>query len=158
MSIKIVPINEGEALALLKFEINNRSFFEKSCPSRGDKYYEIDNFKAILKELVREQEQGLHYMYLIKNNDDEIVGRVNLVDVIRGNINKAELGYRIGKDHSKKGYGKKAVRLVLEEALNIHKVHRVEAGTSMNNIASQKVLEASGFRKVGVYNKYIYRK
>ncbi|MGL5574587.1 MAG: GNAT family N-acetyltransferase [Sarcina sp.] len=155
MNIKIVPINEKDALDLLEFEIKNRNFFEESCPSRGDKYYEVDNFKAILKELIREQEQGLHYMYLIKN-DDKIVGRVNLVDIIRGNMNKAELGYRIGENHTKKGYGKKAVELILDEVLNTHKFHRIEAGISIGNIASQKILEASGFRKVGVYNEYIY--
>ncbi|MGL4655577.1 MAG: GNAT family N-acetyltransferase [Sarcina sp.] len=156
MSIRIVPINEKDSLDLLEFEIQNRSFFEENCPSRGDKYYEVDNFKEILKDLIREQKQGLHYMYLIKNNNNEIVGRINLVDVIRGNMNKAELGYRIAQAHTQKGYAKKAVKLVLDEALNTHKFHRIEAGTSIDNIASQKILEVSGFRKVGVYNKYIY--
>ena len=57
-------------------------FFEKSCLVRGDEYYEENNFKKILKELIKEQEQGIHYMYLIKNDNDEIVGRINLVDII----------------------------------------------------------------------------
>ena len=156
MSIRIIPINEKDGQDLLKFEIDNRSFFEESCMPRGDKYYEENNFKEILKELIKEQEQGIHYMYLIKDNNDEIVGRINLVDIIRGNMNKAELGYRIAKDHNGRGYGKTAVELVLGEALNIHKLHRIEAGTAIENIASQKVLESSGFRKVGIYNKYIY--
>lgn len=156
MSIRIIPINEKDGYDLLKFEIDNRSFFEESCVSRGDKFYEENNFKKILKELIKEQEQGMHYMYLIKDKNDEIVGRINLVDVIRGNINKAELGYRIAKAHNGKGYGKKAVELILGEALNIHKLHRIEAGTARENVASQRVLEFSGFRKVGIYNKYIY--
>lgn len=156
MSIRIIPINEKDRYELLKFEIDNRSFFEESCISRGDKYYEEDNFKEILNELIKDQEQGTHYMYLIKDNNDEIVGRINLVDIIRGNMNKAELGYRIAKVHNGKGYGKKAVELILGEALNIHKLHRIEAGTDIENIASQKVLEYNEFRKVGIYNKYIY--
>ena len=89
-------------------------------------------------------------------DNDEIVGRINLVDVIRGSMNKAELGYRIAEKHQGKGYGKKAIELVLGEALNIHKLHRIEAGSAIENIASQKILESSGFRKVGIYNKYIY--
>lgn len=44
---------------------DNRSFFEEGCLSRGDKYYEEDNFKRILKELKNEQEQGMHYLYHI---------------------------------------------------------------------------------------------
>ncbi|MEG1002948.1 MAG: GNAT family protein [Clostridium sp.] len=156
MSIRIIGINEKDWHDLLKFEIDNRSFFEESCISRGDKYYEENNFKEILRELIKEQEQGIHYMYLIKNNNDEIVGRINLVDIIRGNMNKAELGYRIAKTHTGRGYGKKAVELILREALNIHKLHRIESGTAIGNIASQNILESSGFRKVGIYNKYIY--
>lgn len=156
MSIRIIPINEKDGQNLLKFEIDNRSYFEESCMSRGDKYYEEDTFKKILNGLIEEQQQGIHYMYLIKESNDEIVGRINLVDIIRGNMNKAELGYRISKDHTGKGYGKKAVELILEEALNIHKLHRIEVGTSIVNIASQRILECNGFRKVGIYNKYIY--
>ena len=156
MSIRIIAINEKDGPDLLKFEIDNRSFFEKSCLARGDEYYEENNFKKILKELIKEQEQGIHYMYLIKNDNDEIVGRINLVDVIRGSMNKAELGYRIAEKHQGKGYGKKAIELVLGEALNIHQLHRIEAGSAIENIASQKILESSGFRKVGIYNKYIY--
>ena len=155
MSIRIIAINEKDGQDLLKFEIDNRSFFEESCLSRGDKYYEETNFKEILRELIKEQEQGIHYMYLIKDDNDEIVGRINLVDIIRGNMNKAELGYRIAQTHIGKGYGKKAVELILREALNIHKLHRIEAGTAVENITSQKILESSGFRKVGIYNKYI---
>ena len=156
MSIRIIPINEKDRYDLLKFEIDNRSFFEESCISRGDKYYEENNFKEILKELIKEQEHGTHYMYLIKDDNDEIVGRINLVEIIRGNMNKAELGYRIAKVHNGKGYGKKAVEFILGEALNIHKLHRIEAGTAIENIASQKVLESNEFRKVGIYNKYIH--
>ncbi|MEG0238017.1 MAG: N-acetyltransferase, partial [Clostridium sp.] len=66
MSIRIIGINEKDWHDLLKFEIDNRSFFEESCISRGDKYYEENNFKEILRELIKEQEQGIHYMYLIK--------------------------------------------------------------------------------------------
>lgn len=156
MSIRIVPINEKDGRGLLKFENDNRSFFEESCISRGDKYYEENNFKEILKELIKDQEKGIHYMYLIKDDNDEIVGRINLVEIIRGNMNKAELGYRIAKAHTGQGYGKKSTELILSEALNIHKLHRIEAGTSIGNIASQKILEHNGFRKVGVYDKYIY--
>lgn len=156
MGIRIIAINEKDGLDLLKFEIENRNFFEESCMSRGDKYYEEDNFKLILNELIKEQEKGMHYMYLIKDNNDEIVGRINLVEIIRGNMNKAELGYRIAKKHIGRGYGKKAVKLALKEALSVHKLHRIEAGTNIENIASQKILEFNGFRKVGIYNKYIY--
>ena len=140
---------------LLKFELVNRDFFENTCLSRGDSYYEIDNFKSILEELIEEQEKRLVYMYLIYNDGNEIIGRVNLVDVKIGSFNKAELGYRIGEVHQGKGYATKAIELILEEAVNKYKFHRIEAGTSVNNIGSQIVLIKNGFQFVGKQEKYI---
>lgn len=151
--IKLLSISDKEGL--LKFELTNRKFFEDTCLPRGDSYYEVQNFNSIIEELVQDQEKGLVYMYLIYNNFNEIIGRVNLVDVQRGNFNKAELGYRIGEIHQGKGYATKAVNLILKEATNKYKLHRIEAGTSINNIASQIVLIKNGFQFVGKQEKYI---
>jgi len=155
MEISIQLLSVSDMDKLLKFELLNRDFFENTCQSRGDNYYEIDNFKNILEELIDEQEKGLVYMYLIYNNANEIIGRVNLVDVQRGGFNKAELGYRMGQVHQGKGYATKAVKLILEEAEKKHKLHRIEAGTSANNISSQIVLIKNGFQFVGKQEKYI---
>ena len=140
---------------LYEFELSNRSFFERTCPSRGDDYYEMDNFKDILESLIREQENGLVYMYLIYNNLNEIVGRVNLVDIQVETYNKAELGYRIGENHQGKGYGTKAVNMILEKALSTHGIHKILAGTSSKNIASQNVLIKNGFEFVEKQDNYI---
>lgn len=142
---------------LFKFELENRLFFEKVGLPRVDSYYDFDNFKIIIKELIMEQEKGLLYMYLIMDDCENIVGRINLVSIMRGPLNKAEIGYRVGEDHQGKGYGTNAVRLVLDEAVKKHKLHRVEAGTSPDNIGSQIVLIKNGFQFVGRYNEYIYQ-
>lgn len=96
-------------------------------------------------------------MYLIKDNCGKIVGRVNLVSIVRGSFNKAEIGYRISEEHQGKGYSTKAVKLVLDEAANKYKLHRIEAGASPDNIGSQIVLIKNGFQFTGRYNKYIYQ-
>lgn len=155
MGISIQLLSVSDMDNLLKFELRNRGFFENTCPPRGNKYYNIDNFKSILEELVDEQEKGLAYMYLIYNSVNEIIGRVNLVNVKRGGVNKAELGYRIGQVYNGKGYATKAVKLILQEAVEKHKLHRIEAGTSANNISSQSVLIKNGFQFVGKQEKYI---
>ena len=154
--ITIKLLNIGDMKELLEFEIKNRSFFEETCLTRGDSYYEFKYFKDIVSELISEQNKGMHYMYIARNSEDNIVGRVNLVDVVRGNFNKAEIGYRIGKEYTGRGYGEKAVKLALYDAANKYKLHRIEAGVSTENIASQKVLIKNGFSKVGTYNKYIF--
>ena len=155
VTIKILEVSDTQEL--FKFELENRRFFEEAGFPRDDRYYELENFKAVVRDLTEEQEKGMIYMYLIKSGTDDIVGRVNLVSVVRANFNKAELGYRIGEKHQRKGYATTAVKLVLNEAKIKHKLHRIEAGTSPDNIGSQIVLIKNGFQFVGRYNKYIYQ-
>ena len=80
-----------------------------------------------------------------------------MVSVIRSNLNNAEIGYRIGEEHQGKGYATYAVGLLLEEAEKTHKLHRIEAGTSHNNIGSQVVLVKNGFQFTGRNSKFIYQ-
>jgi len=155
--IMIDLLDESDAKELFAFELKNRAFFERIGFPRGDSYYEPNNFNAILKESVEEQQKGLSYMYLIKNHNGMILGRINLLSLVRGCFNKAELGYRIGEEHQGKGYATSAVKLILDKAVNDHKLHRIEAGTSPDNIGSQIVLIKNGFQFVGRYNKYIYK-
>ncbi|MBL4933218.1 GNAT family N-acetyltransferase [Clostridium paridis] len=150
-------LKESDAQELFKFELKNRAFFERVGFPRGDNYYELNSFNTIIKELVQEQDNGLVYMYLIKDHAGMILGRINLVSIERGCFNKAELGYRVGEEHQGKGYVTSAVKLILDEAANKHGLHRLEAGTSPNNIGSQIALIKNGFQFVGRYNKYIYK-
>jgi [ribosomal protein S5]-alanine N-acetyltransferase len=154
--IYIKKLEESDIESLYKFELENRLFFESVGLGRDESYYIADNFSNIIKELVVEQEKGLVYMYLVWDSSNNIVGRVNLISVVRGNFNKAELGYRIGERHQGKGYATRAVGLVLGEAAGKHKLHRIEAGTSPGNIGSQIVLIKNGFQFTGRNNKYHY--
>lgn len=155
MKISIKPINISCVDELLEFETVNRKFFEKTCPPRGERYYDFNVFKSILEELIIEQDKGLVHMYLIYDKHNKIVGRVNLVDIERDDYTKAELGYRIGEEHQGKGYATEAVKLILDEAINIHSINKVVAGTSSKNTASQNVLIKNGFKLIGTQENYI---
>jgi ribosomal-protein-alanine N-acetyltransferase len=148
-------LEESDERELFTFELKNRAFFEKVGFPREDNYYELNNFNTIIKESIEEQERGLVNIYLIKNHNGMVLGRINLVSIVRGIFNKADLGYRIGEEHQGKGYATSAVKLILDKAVNNHKIHRIEAGTSPDNIGSQIVLIKNGFQFVGRYNKYI---
>lgn len=154
--IIIKLLDKSDTEELFMFEVKNKTFFEITCLPRGNNYYELTNFTTIVKELVDEQDKGLLYMYLIYDTYGKIIGRVNLVSIIRGDFNKAELGYRIGEEYQGKGYATSAVKLVLDEAINKHKLNRIEAGTSPDNIASQIVLIKNGFEFFGRTTNHIY--
>lgn len=155
ISIKRLSLDDADSL--FKFEIENRSYFNTIGLYRSDSYYNRDSFQEIIESLVGEQEKDIHYMYLVMNMQGEVIGRVNLTDVIKEPLNKAELGYRIGEKHQGKGFATAAVKLVMKQAYLVHKLHRIEAGTSPQNIGSQIVLIKNGFQFVGKYNQYILK-
>lgn len=153
-SIKIKLLTQMDTNELFEFENENREYFQSIGLARADEYYQYEYFEQIVKELVCEQDKGLLYMYLVIDQYGNIVGRVNLTDIKQEPFKKAELGYRIGEVYQGKGYATSAVKLILKQANQSHKLHRIEAGTSPQNIGSQIVLIKNGFQFVGRYNQY----
>lgn len=141
MDISLNLLQESDAEALLEFETENRSFFEKMVPSRGDDYYAWTTFGKRHQELLEEQERGLSYFYLIKDSAGNIAGRINLVDIDAA-AGTAEIGFRVGESHAGNGIGNKALNLLLNTQSAVDKVH---AKTTTVNKASQKMLEKNGF-------------
>ena len=66
---------------------------------------------------------------------------------------KAEIGYWIGKRYWNNGIATEAVRSVVAFAFGMLELHRVYASTDVTNLASQRVLEKSGFETEGVLKK-----
>lgn len=155
MGIHIDLLSIKDAQELLEFELANKEYFERGLPPRGASYYNLENMKSIISEIDEEQKQGLCYMYLIRDTNDEVVGRVNIFSVVRSIFQSCEIGYRIGEKHTGKGYGTKAVKLACDEAFKTHKLHRIEAGTAPDNIGSQIVLIKNGFQFIGRASKVI---
>ena len=155
-NVTIHLVREEDTNEILEFEKENRAYFESMIPGRGDAYYDIDNFKEIMADILEEQEKGRRYMYIIRNEAGEMVGRVNLFSIVRSILEKAEIGYRIGEKHTGQGYATEAVRLLVDEAFTRLDLHRLEAGTSPKNIGSQVVLVKNGFQFVGRFRQFIH--
>ncbi|EEL50688.1 MULTISPECIES: GNAT family N-acetyltransferase [Bacillus cereus group] len=146
MEIYIEKIKKQDAEELFAFECYNRTFFEKTVPSRGEDYYVYDTFLYKLDELLQEQNEGISHFYLIRNTEKQIVGRINLID-IKTEKQLGYLGYRVGEKWIGKGIASHAVRLLLGKAENYH-IHEVYAKTTNNNIASRIVLERNHFSRI----------
>lgn len=147
MNITLSQLTYVDMESLYTFELTNRAYFEKMVPSRGDDYYEFNNFQKQNLMLIHEQEQERSYFYLIKNELGQIVGRINLTDIDKKQL-LGHIGYRVGDEHSSKGIANKALKLLLTIASN-KGIRQIAAKTTTNNIASQKVLEKNGFIYTG---------
>jgi ribosomal-protein-alanine N-acetyltransferase len=65
------------------------------------------------------------------------------------------LGYWVDKDHLRRGLARAAVDFLGEQGLELG-LHRLEAGTMVENVASQRVLEACGYEQFGMAPKLLF--
>ena len=142
--ISLELLSEENSLDVYSFEKENQEYFERNLSPRPANYFDLEGFKEITRELLREQENHDVYMHLIRDTQGVMVGRINL-SVLENNRKTAELGYRIGENVSNLGYASEAVKLVLEKAFMTYDFNRIIAGTATGNLASQRVLLKNGF-------------
>lgn len=83
---------------------------------------------------------------MLVGDGGEILGRVNLVDVLVGS---AELGYRIAQRAAGQGLASRAVREVCDLAVTAYGLTTLRAETTVDNLASRNVLARSGFVATG---------
>ncbi len=146
MEITLHLLQQQDEAGLFQFESENREFFERLVPSRGDDFYVFENFVSRHRELLKEQEEGFANFYLIKNDAGDILGRINLVDIDK-NHQTAEIGFRIGANYGGQGIGNRALNLLLNTDLGLKKIN---GKTTTVNQASQIILTKNGFKQVGM--------
>ena len=61
----------------------------------------------------------------------------------------AEIGYGIAASRRGRGFATMAVELVIKEVERGGVVKRLVAETAVGNVASEKVLESNGFKRIG---------
>lgn len=137
-------LDARHAPALLRFERENREFFARSVPDRGDAYF--TGFAMRHAELLAEQATGRIHLHVLVDDDGAVLARFNLVDVADGN---AELGFRVAERVTGRGVATDGVRRVCELARDDYELHRLFASAARANAASLAVLRSTGFVPVG---------
>jgi ribosomal-protein-alanine N-acetyltransferase len=84
-----------------------------------------------------------------------IVGRVTLSNIVRGPFQSCTIGYWMGAEDTGRGHATAAVEQISRLAFGELALHRIEAGTMPENIASRRVLERNNFARIGVAPAYL---
>ncbi|MER5214622.1 GNAT family N-acetyltransferase [Streptomyces sp. NPDC002838] len=138
--VRVERLRADHAEALLAFERENREYFARTVPDRGDGYFA--GFAARHAALLAEQDAGVCHFHVVVDEEGHLIGRVNLVDVEGGS---AELGYRVGERAAGKGVATAAVAKVCRMAGTAYGLTSIAAVTTLDNGASRAVLERNAF-------------
>jgi [ribosomal protein S5]-alanine N-acetyltransferase len=137
-------LQAGHAQAVLAFELANRAYFATFITDRGDDFF--DRFADRVSSTLAVQDAGIDAYYVLVADDGSILGRFNLFKLKDGS---AELGYRVAERVAGRGVATATVRELCRLAVERHGLRTLRAATSLDNVASQKVLAKAGFVPVG---------
>ncbi|MGA5205319.1 GNAT family N-acetyltransferase [Streptomyces variegatus] len=143
--VTLEPLRADHADALLAFERENRAYFARTVPDRGDAYFTPEGFAERHRALLDEQHARVCRFHVVLGEDGELIGRVNLMDLVDGS---AELGYRVGEQAAGRGVATAAVAQVCRLAAADYGLTSLTAVTTLANPASMRVLARNGFTRV----------
>lgn len=142
----IRPLLPDDAEELTELLVANEDAFAGLMPDRPDGWYTVE-FQR--ERLARRAESEDDWLFAILDGS-AIAGSLNISDVLRGALQLANLGYWVDKARYGRGLASGAVAEAVALAFGEGGLHRLEAGTLPDNVASQRVLEKNGFRRYGL--------
>lgn len=149
---RLVSISDAAELAALLLE--NQLHLQPWEPHRTDDYFTADGQRQVIEDLLRRYADGAALPHVIVE-DGRIVGRIALTNVVRGPFQSADLGYFVDARAGGRGIATAAVGQICRTAFADLALHRVEAGTLVHNVRSQRVLEHNGFQRYGLAPRYL---
>lgn len=112
-------------------------------------YTEVAQAERLLEQIhACFAERSLFQWGFARREDDQIIGTCTLAE-LSGPHRRAAIGYALNRAHWGHGYGREAVRRVVEFAFTTLDLHRLEADVDPRNASSIQVLEALGFQREG---------
>jgi [ribosomal protein S5]-alanine N-acetyltransferase len=105
---------------------------------------------------LRRLRSSRHAGFLLRTREDgDVVGIVNVSDMILGNFRSAHLSYFAFAGHEGQGLMAEGLRWVVPYAFSHLGLHRLEANVQPSNEPSRRLVQACGFRLEGFSPNYL---
>jgi [ribosomal protein S5]-alanine N-acetyltransferase len=145
--IRLLTPDDAEELTAL-YE-RNREFLAPFEPDRTEEFFTAGFQRRRIAAAGED-----HWRWAIVHGG-RIAGTIVLADVLRGALQLGNVGYWVDRSHNGRGLATAALADVVEFAFGEAGLHRLEAGTLIDNHASQRVLQKNGFERYGLARKLL---
>ncbi len=154
--VYIRPPEKRDGAEWIAVKTRNHAFLKPWSPTRAMANIDREGYLNRLATYQEDWKDDRAYAFFIFRDDtDELIGGLSLNNVVRGAAQSVTAGYWLDESHTRQGFMTEAVLLACQFAFRTIKLHRVEAGTLPENIASQRVLNNCGFMLEGYRRKYL---
>jgi len=121
---------------------------------------EDNPLNRITQEEIGKMFDGPHgtRQFIVQNKEGRHIGYVSCYYVLHPSARWLEVGYSLIPSERGKGYGTEALRILVDYLFITEETDRIQAQTDQDNLASQKILEKTGFKKEGITRKAFHVK
>jgi len=97
--------------------------------------------------------EKVNSLFWFLGNEEQIIGHFNLKSINKMMFT-AEIGYGIGPNHRSRGLATAAMRMATKQIFEHTPLRKLCAGVHQENLASQRVLEKSGYIREGILREH----
>jgi len=152
--VKLRLVRMRDVKALEKALLSNRSWlrpWEATNPHAPNSF----DIRGMVRSLLRAVDDHTGLPFVIEYQG-EIVGQINVANILHGSVSSAVIGYWIVPAVAGKSITPTAVALVTDYLYNVVCLHRVEIDIRPENASSLRVVQKLGFRYEGLKQRYIH--
>lgn len=151
------PAARTDAEALARAYRRSRAHLSPWEPIRPESFFTPRGQEERLRAYQEKSEAGLEARWLMWDEAaGEVAGALTLSNISLGPFRSAVLGYWTDVTYAGRGLATAAVTAVCAVADERLRLHRLEAGTLLDNRASQRVLAKCGFEEYGLARDYLH--
>ncbi|MER5363116.1 GNAT family protein [Streptomyces sp. NPDC002785] len=154
--IRLRPVTPADAASFAVALTRSRAYMQPWEPVRPDAFYTEQGQRERLAGLLADRDAGRVMPWVLADEQDRVVGGFNLNGMVLGPFRSAVLGYWVDVAYAGRGLATAAVERICALARDELRLHRVEAGTVLDNVASQRVLAKCGFEQYGMAPRYLH--
>ncbi len=154
-SVRIRPLDISDAPELAEAYVANRGYLQPWEPVHPDGFYTVGGQQDAVDRCLAVQADSRGFFWVLVDGPS-IVGRVSLSNVVGGAFLSSDVGYWVAEEYQGRGLASAAVEVVSNVARESLGLHRIQAGTVVNNVASQRVLERCSFTMIGLAPQYLH--
>ena len=152
------PLAAGDFRAWSEVRVHNEEWLTmwepRRNPSLPDPTVERSAYSARCAQRDRDRAIGIAYQFGLFIGD-QIVGEVNLNNVIRGAMQSGTIGYWVDQRQAGHGYVAEGVLALIRYAFEALGLHRIEICIVPRNTNSRRVMEKLGIRDEGTAQRYL---
>lgn len=144
--------------AILHYYHSNKAYLEPFEPQRPANFYTAEFWDAALHMRKKDFHIGNSIRLFIFELEQptEVVGTINLNNIMRGAFYAANLGYGLAAKKQGQGYMTEAGDRLIAYAFAELNLHRIMASYIPHNQRSANVLKRLGFEIEGTARKYLF--